>query len=148
MVAVPTPAQPATSRAGGRISLRQCSFTVGTAGAAASLWTWTPLGLFAAAGMHAIVDESPAGGRHLYAPLATPRELAELRPVLTALEALLPSADPAPMRNVVRGCIRPPGAWHKSRGGHAGHQRLLTPLAAAIAIAHSPAPDAAWHRLL
>jgi hypothetical protein len=95
-------------------------------------------------GAPAFCDESPSGGRHVYLPLATPRTLDELRPVLRALGAVCPSMDPTPMLNPTAGCIRPPGAAHR----FGGCQRLLTPLAQARAALARPAADAAWANLL
>ncbi|CUU60777.1 hypothetical protein Ga0074812_14723 [Parafrankia irregularis] len=100
--------------------------------------------LAAAIGARAFADESPSGGRHIYIPLATPRHLQEIRPVVRALRLLLPSLDISPMCNLAAGCIRPPGAAHPRLGGY---QVLCSPLAAALDAVQRPNPDAVWDRL-
>lgn len=90
-----------------------------------------------------VVDESVSGGRHLYVLLATPRHLEELRPVLQALSALLPSLDTVPMLNVRAGCLRPPGAAHRA----GGCQQLVTPWPVAVQAVRRPAADSVWTAL-
>ena len=102
------------------------------------------LALVARCGGRAFTDRSPSGGRHVYVPLAVPVGYGELRPVMYALAALLPSLDVAPCVNLLAGCIRPPGARHKS----GGWQRLDGPLAAAAHIADRPNGVAVWAALL
>jgi hypothetical protein len=89
-------------------------------------------------------DRSPSGGRHLYLPLAEPIDFVEMRAVLRALSVLLPSLDIAPAVNLHGGCLRPPGARHKS----GGWQRLDGLLSAAQAIADCPNPPAVWAALV
>lgn len=68
---------------------------------------------------HLLVHSGPTGGRHVWLALdpdedgAAP-ELAETI-VLLARE-LLPTLDPAPMRNPATGAVRPPGAPHRAGG--------------------------------
>ncbi len=102
------------------------------------------LALVARCGGRAFTDSSPSGGRHVYVPLVVPVAHDELRPVLYALAALLPSLDVAPGVNLLAGCIRPPGARHKS----GGWQRLDGPLPQAVAVAEAPNPPAVWAALL
>ncbi|MDR6623624.1 hypothetical protein [Sinomonas atrocyanea] len=83
--------------------------------------------LLASCGLRYVEDLSPAGGRHLYVPLAEPMDGAEARELVAALGRTAPSLDASPHQNPSTGCIRVPGALHK-RGGH---QQLVTPLAAA-----------------
>jgi hypothetical protein len=95
-------------------------------------------------GIPAVVDESISGGRHVYLPLATPRTLVELRPVVRALAAVCRSMDVTPMLNLATGCIRPPGGAHRFGGA----QRLLTSAKAAGAAFTRRADDDAWTRLV
>lgn len=98
------------------------------------------------AGCAFIVDESPTGGRHVYALLAQPRSHTEVAALAIQLRSTraLPTLDPSPLINRTEGCIRPPGSTH-ARGGH---QRLVTPTAQAFAaLHHRTAPDA-WQRFL
>jgi len=90
-----------------------------------------------------VVDESVSGGRHLYVLLATPRHLDELRPVLQALSALLPSLDTVPMLNVRAGCLRPPGSVHRA----GGCQQLVTAWPVAVQAVRRPAADSVWTAL-
>ncbi len=89
-----------------------------------------------AAGGRVIVDQSPAGGRHLYLPLAEAISFGEAKTLIRALQARLPSLDPQPMLNVRFGVIRPPGSLYKMGDGY---QELITPLAIAYDIAQRPA---------
>lgn len=100
--------------------------------------------LVAACGGRTITDRSPSGGRHVYMLLAEPVPFGEMRRVALALAALLPSLDATPMLNVTAGCIRPPGATHKS----GGVQELVTPWPAVEEAAAGPNPAAVWGRLV
>jgi len=92
-------------------------------------------------------DQSPAGGRHIYVPLADPLPLWAAAEAATALHHRFPTLDPAPMRAIDSGCIRVPGSWHKSRGGRArGHQLLDQDLEHAVAALDHPCPAEAWSR--
>ncbi|MGT2464136.1 hypothetical protein [Sinomonas atrocyanea] len=86
--------------------------------------------LLASCGLRYVEDFSPAGGRHLYVPLAEPIDGAEARELVAALARTAPSMDASPHQNPSTGCIRVPGALHK-RGGH---QQLITPLSSAYDI--------------
>jgi len=125
------PALPAAVRLYGRDGRARClalDLDVGRGGHAQVVAdTERLLALVAAIGGRAFVDESPPGGRHVYLPLQEPVALEDLRPVLRALSALAPSVDLTPMLNAAAGCIRPPGAAHRT----GGTQRLVTPYAQA-----------------
>lgn len=98
------------------------------------------------AGCAFFIDESPAGGRHVYVPLDHARSLSEIGPLLKGLRAsgALPTLDAGPMVNVSEGCIRPPGAAHRS----GGYQRLITPLNKAAEATVRRTSSAAWLALL
>jgi len=100
--------------------------------------------LVAGCGGRTITDRSPSGGRHVYMLLAEPVPFGQMRRVAFALAALLPSMDATPMLNVTAGCIRPPGAVHKT----CGVQELLTPWPAVQEAAAAPNPPAVWGRLV
>ncbi|HEY1818359.1 MAG TPA: hypothetical protein VGG83_00390 [Trebonia sp.] len=95
-------------------------------------------------GGRSFADVSPNGGRHVYVLWTRPRPLTEIRPLIRALCAFFPSLDPAPMLNPAAGCIRPPGARHRS----GGHQRLITPLPEALAAVAAPCGPEVWNSLL
>jgi hypothetical protein len=100
------------------------------------------VGWLSEAGCSYLVDESVSGGRHVYVFLAEPISHAEIAPLARRLRssAALPTLDPGPLINLSEGCIRPPGAAHKD----GGHQRLITPLPAALTAASSPTSPASW----
>lgn len=100
--------------------------------------------ILSAAGLTWFSDSSPNGGRHVYVPLASPAPFHHARATILALAARLPTVDPQPMLSIASGCIRPPGARHRS----GGHQVLDGPLAAAQAVLATPNPYSAWRRLL
>ena len=101
------------------------------------------LDLLADAGLHPFADRGPTGGWHVYAPLPEPRTAAEVLVLASALARRFPSLDVGPLANPVHGCIRPPGAAHKS----GGYQRLAMDVdAVALALTTSPRPGA-WTRL-
>ncbi|WP_136611062.1 hypothetical protein [Sinomonas albida] len=95
--------------------------------------------LLASCGLRYVEDFSPAGGRHLYVPLAEPMDGAEARELVAALARTAPSMDASPHQNPSTGCIRVPGTLHK-RGGR---QQLITPLSSAYDILRrrNPAGD-------
>jgi hypothetical protein len=104
------------------------------------------VGWLSAAGCSYLVDESVSGGRHVYVFLAEPASHADIAPLARRLRssAALPTLDPGPLVNLSEGCIRPPGATHKA----GGHQRLITPLPAALAAASSATTPASWRAFL
>lgn len=83
-------------------------------------------GWLSEAGCSYLVDESVSGGRHVYVLLDHKLSHAELAPLARHLRSVgaLPTLDPGPLVNLTEGCIRPPGAAHRS----GGHQRLITSL--------------------
>lgn len=89
-------------------------------------------------------DVSPNGGRHIYVPLAQAAPFAEARALVLALAARTPTLDPLPMLNIAAGCIRPPGARHRT----GGHQRLSGSITRAVEAFRHPASASAWRRLL
>ena len=78
-------------------------------------------------GARYFADRSPNGGVHVYVPLADAAPFHEARAVAQALAAQTPSMDPMPMYGLTDGCIRPPGAFHRT----GGHQRLIGSLTTA-----------------
>jgi hypothetical protein len=100
--------------------------------------------LISACGGRSFADVSPNGGRHVYVVWSRPRPITELRPLMRALCGLYPSLDPTPMLNPAAGCIRPPGARHRS----GGHQRLTTALPELTAVLAEPNGPAVWAGLL
>jgi len=101
-------------------------------------------GLVAGCGGRTITDRSPSGGRHVYVLLAEPVPFDQMRRVALALAVLLPALDATPMLNLSAGCIRPPGAVHKS----GGVQQLMTPWPDAQEAAAAPNPPLVWAQLL
>ena len=95
-------------------------------------------------GGRSFADISPTGGRHVYVLWSRPRPITELRPLLGALCELFPSLDPAPMLNPAAGCIRPPGARHRT----GGHQQLTTGLDEALSAVAQPCGPQVWAALL
>ena len=90
------------------------------------------------AGARVIVDVSPSGGRHVWAPLAAPAGHGELLPIGRALQALYRSLDVSPLRSVATGCLTAPGSLAK-RGRY---RELVTPLAEAVdAVQRRSAPE-------
>ena len=100
--------------------------------------------LIEACGGRTVADVSPTGGRHVYVFWSAAVPISELRPLMRALQARFPSLDPAPMLNPTAGCIRPPGAAHRS----GGHQVLTTPLPVAQAAVAAPCGPQVWSALL
>ena len=85
-------------------------------------------------------DRSPNGGIHVYVPLAEPLPYSEAARIARTLAARTPTMDPMPMLGIDSGCIRPPGAWHKT----GGHQLLIDSLNAAWQATQQPTSAAAW----
>jgi hypothetical protein len=78
----------------------------------AQLRTW----LTAAGIPHLVAASGPGGGRHVWTAVAGPGADAGRVAVLArALAARLPTLDIASLCNPVSGCVRPPGAPHRSK---------------------------------
>ena len=94
-------------------------FDAKTAGAraAAERDTGVLVQLLVDAGLQPLVCESgPSGGRHVWVAFAEAVD-AELVAIAARLaRALCPTLDIAPLSNKVTGCVRPPGAPHRSGG--------------------------------
>ncbi|MGC5168705.1 MarR family transcriptional regulator [Luteimicrobium sp. DT211] len=88
------------------------------------------------AGARAVTDRSPAGGRHLYVPLARPLPFDEAVELVEALAATAPTLDTSPHLSLMTGCIRVPGAVHKA----GGHQQLTMSLNLAVDVLRRPNP--------
>jgi DNA-binding transcriptional ArsR family regulator len=103
----------------------------------------TVSGLLHEAGAAWIRDRSPNGGRHLYVPLAEPLAFHRARELVEAIGIIAPTLDPSPHRGIRHGCIRMPGAVHRS----GGHQELEMSLEDALAVASHPNGADAMDRL-
>ena len=100
--------------------------------------------LVATCGGRAVADLSPTGGRHVYVFWSRPVPISELRPLMQALASRYRSLDATPMLNPSAGCIRPPGARHRT----GGCQVLTTALPAAQAAVATPCGPQVWVALL
>lgn len=77
----------------------------------------TIAGLLDDAGLAAVVCESgPGGGRHVWTALAEPADPESVATLARLARHLCPTLDLAPLSNPVTGCVRPPGAPHRSGG--------------------------------
>ncbi len=94
------------------------------------------------AGASFFADRSPNGGIHVYVPLEVPLPFHEARASAIALAARTPTMDPMPMLGIDSGCIRPPGARHRS----GGHQELIGTLTAAYVATQARTTAPAWAR--
>lgn len=101
-------------------------------------------GLLGRCGAGWFTDRSPSGGRHVYVPLAVPVGFVQVRQVALALRLLLPSLDVSPLVNLTSGCLRPPGARHRT----GGWQTLDGSLTAAARLVSTPNGPQAWAALL
>lgn len=101
-------------------------------------------GLLGRCGAGWFADRSPSGGRHVYVPLAVPVGFVQVRQVALALRLLLPSLDVSPLVNLTAGCIRPPGARHRT----GGWQTLDGSLTAAARLVGAPNGPQVWAALL
>ncbi|TXH56720.1 MAG: hypothetical protein E6Q93_14015 [Burkholderiaceae bacterium] len=105
--------------------------------------TGEALQMLSEAGLLPWADAAPTGGRHVYARLPHPVPAVAVARLTAALAARWASLDVSPLLNTSGGCIRPPGAAHKT----AGFQRLVSPLEyVRRATAHTPDPEA-WDAL-
>ncbi|NLC98284.1 MAG: MarR family transcriptional regulator, partial [Actinomycetales bacterium] len=81
-------------------------------------------------------DESPNGGRHIYLPLHERMSFVDASELIRRVAATWSTVDPMPMLGLTDGCIRPPGAVHKT----GGVQTLLGDIKDAVAAVHMPTP--------
>lgn len=102
--------------------------------------TVTITGLLDQAQVPHFVDQSPVGGRHVYVPLPVPTDREELQAIARRVKLLCPSLDLSPYNTTAHGCLRPPGAAHKT----GGHQTLLTDASEALDALARPASQQAW----
>lgn len=77
----------------------------------------TIAGLLHDVGLDAVVCESgPSGGRHVWAALAEPVDAEMIATLARLTRHVCPTLDIAPLSNLTTGCVRPPGAPHRSGG--------------------------------
>ncbi len=96
-----------------------------------------------ARGARVVADRSPNGGRHIYVPAAGRVPFDTAQEIVEALAGAYPTLDASPHRSLKTGCIRPPGAAHKS----GGHQELTMPLGAAYDVLRRPNPPSVLERI-
>lgn len=65
---------------------------------------------------HLVCISGPSGGRHVWVRLDDPTDARIVRLVADLTRSLLPSLDITPLTNPASGCLRPPGAPHRSGG--------------------------------
>ena len=74
------------------------------------------------AGLDTVVCQSgPTGGRHVWTALKEPVDPENVATLARLTRHLCPTLDLAPLTNPVTGCVRPPGAPHRT----AGHSTIL-----------------------
>jgi hypothetical protein len=66
---------------------------------------------------HVVCVSGPSGGRHVWMALAAGVDPALVASLARKLGRLLPSLDISPLLNPATGCLRPPGAPHRSGTG-------------------------------
>ncbi len=65
---------------------------------------------------HLLARSGPSGGRHVWLALAEAVDAGTVDALARLVRARLPSLDIAPLSNPVTGCVRPPGAPHRTGG--------------------------------
>lgn len=65
---------------------------------------------------HVVCASGPGGGRHVWIALTRPAPADLVGAAAHALAARLPSLDTTPLANPATGCLRPPGAPHRTSG--------------------------------
>ena len=77
---------------------------------------------------HLVCQSGPTGGRHVWIAPDAPILADDIRALANLAGQLLPSLDPSPLSNPVTGCVRPPGAPHRSGGASTplGNPDVLT----------------------
>lgn len=88
------------------------------------------------AGIPAVVCQSgPAGGRHVWAALSEGVDAAEVHRLAELAKCMYSTLDLSPLMNAATGCVRPPGAPHRSGGASTVISGDLTSLTSPIATA-------------
>lgn len=94
------------------------------------------------AGLDSVVCESgPTGGRHVWAALAESVDAETVATLGRFAKRLCPTLDLSPLSNPRTGCVRPPGAPHRS-GGHS------TPISGNVGVLGRPTGTAASVQML
>lgn len=79
-------------------------------------------GLLSEVGLQPVVCASgPSGGRHVWTALAEGADAQTVAVLARLAQHLCPTLDRSPLSNPITGCVRPPGAPHRS----AGHSTVL-----------------------
>lgn len=87
-------------------------------------------------GVPAVVCQSgPAGGRHVWAALAEGVDAADVHRLAELAKCVYSTLDLSPLMNAATGCVRPPGAPHRSGGVSTVISGELTKLTSPIATA-------------
>lgn len=87
------------------------------AAAAAARDAEVTAGLLARVGLEPVVCASgPGGGRHVWTALAEPVDAETVATLARLTKHLCPTLDLSPLTNAAAGCVRPPGAPHRTGG--------------------------------
>lgn len=101
----------------GRFRLLALDFDAHHAGSTATTDLSACTTALTAAGIeHLVCSSGPGGGYHVWIRLSTAISPARLAPLVDAFTAAWPSLDPGPLTNPRTGCVRAPGAPHRSGG--------------------------------
>lgn len=88
-----------------------------------------------------VCASGPSGGRHVWVGLADPQPADLVHELAVLAKDLCPTLDLAPLSNPVTGCVRPPGAPHRSGGAS-------VPLEGSLQVLEAPSTTAADVRVL
>ena len=101
----------------GRFRLLALDFDAHHAGSTATADLASCTAALSAAGVeHLVCSSGPGGGFHVWIRLSTALSPARLAPVVEAFTGAWPSLDRGPLSNPRTGCVRAPGAPHRSGG--------------------------------
>lgn len=101
----------------GRFRLLALDFDAHHAGSTATTDLSACTTALTAAGIeHLVCSSGPSGGYHVWIRLSTAISPARLAPLVDAFTAAWPSLDRGPLTNPRTGCVRAPGAPHRSGG--------------------------------
>ena len=101
----------------GRFRLLALDFDAHHAGSTATADLAACTSVLAAAGVeHLVCSSGPGGGYHVWIRLSTAISPARLAPVVDAFTTAWASLDRGPLANPRTGCVRAPGAPHRSGG--------------------------------